>query len=148
MPHIKEAKSAKFTESLFFFQEILKRRCVNNKMITSIFNKGFKVFSIIIFLLLIIMGTYRFLSNFAGLTILGKCVRRDLIKNAIAKLRYQPLRVFSKHPNLCLHISVFDSIHFGRYIFSNSDFWSLYFLRILVVASDGSPDDLTSSSKP
>jgi len=71
----------------------------------------------------------RSLIRLFGLNIYGKYSITDLMKIPIRKFLYHPLRVFSKHPNLCLHMSVFVKKHDGNLIFSNNPLSS--FLIIL-----------------
>jgi hypothetical protein len=73
-----------------------------------------------------VIFTYMLFKSFNGLIIFGKWLKTDFIAKAKMKLLYQPRRTFSKHPKLCLHMSVLLSIHVGKLIFFRIDFSFFY----------------------
>ena len=58
--------------------------------------------------------TYRLLISFVGLSMRRRFPRTVFSANVNQKIRYIPLRAFSKQPWLCLHLKVFECRQLGR----------------------------------
>jgi len=68
--------------------------------------------------------TYRLFISFVGLIMRRRFPRTVFSAKVNQKIRYIPLRAFSKQPCLCLHFEVFECKQLGRFSRSIIDFSS------------------------